>query len=85
MAKTIEAVYENGVFKPLEPVTLPEGQRVQVTLPFLPTPVSQEEAQALLQQTEQLFAGLSEKEIAEVEAIMLERCNSRSPSQGEQP
>jgi predicted DNA-binding antitoxin AbrB/MazE fold protein len=32
MNKTIEAVYENGMFRPLEPVTLPEGEHVQVTL-----------------------------------------------------
>lgn len=33
MGKTIEAIYENGVFKPLEPVSLPEGEHVQVTVP----------------------------------------------------
>lgn len=33
MNKTIEAVYENGVFRPLETVTLPEGAHVQVSLP----------------------------------------------------
>jgi predicted DNA-binding antitoxin AbrB/MazE fold protein len=33
MAKTIEAIYENGVFRPLEAVDLPEGETVQVTLP----------------------------------------------------
>jgi predicted DNA-binding antitoxin AbrB/MazE fold protein len=33
MNKMIEAVYENGVFRPLEPVTLPEGKRVHVTVP----------------------------------------------------
>ena len=27
---TISAVYENGVFKPLDPVSLPEGTRVSV-------------------------------------------------------
>jgi predicted DNA-binding antitoxin AbrB/MazE fold protein len=27
---TIEAVYENGVFRPLQPVALPEGARVAV-------------------------------------------------------
>ena len=26
----IEAVYENGVFRPLQPVPLPEGARVEV-------------------------------------------------------
>ena len=35
MSKMIEAVYENGVFRPLEPVTLPEGEHVQVTMPDL--------------------------------------------------
>lgn len=30
MSQTIEAVYENGVFKPLAPVNLPEGMPVQV-------------------------------------------------------
>jgi predicted DNA-binding antitoxin AbrB/MazE fold protein len=33
MSKTIDAVYENGVFRPLETVTLPEGEHVQVTIP----------------------------------------------------
>jgi predicted DNA-binding antitoxin AbrB/MazE fold protein len=32
MSKTIEAVYENGVFRPLEAVTLPEGEHVRVTV-----------------------------------------------------
>ena len=35
MSRTIEAVYENGVFKPLEAVPLSEGEHVQVTLPEL--------------------------------------------------
>jgi predicted DNA-binding antitoxin AbrB/MazE fold protein len=33
MSKTIEAVYKNGMFLPLEPVILPEGEHVQVTVP----------------------------------------------------
>src|SRR3990170_8930400 len=33
MSKMIEAVYENGVFRPLEPVMLPEGEHVRVSLP----------------------------------------------------
>jgi predicted DNA-binding antitoxin AbrB/MazE fold protein len=33
MNKTIEAVYEKGIFRPLEPVTLPEGEHVQVSVP----------------------------------------------------
>ena len=33
MSRTIEAVYENGVFRPLEAVMLPEGEHVQVAVP----------------------------------------------------
>lgn len=32
MSIQLEAVYENGVFRPLEPVDLPESQRVTVTV-----------------------------------------------------
>ena len=32
MPKVIEAVYENGVFKPLEKVDLPEGVRVRIRI-----------------------------------------------------
>jgi predicted DNA-binding antitoxin AbrB/MazE fold protein len=30
MLETIEAIYENGIFKPLQPVHLPEGTHVQI-------------------------------------------------------
>ena len=36
MSKVIDAVYENGVFRPLEPVLLPEGEYVQVYVPEQP-------------------------------------------------
>jgi len=32
MAKIIEAVYKNGVFKPLEKVDLKEGERVRIRI-----------------------------------------------------
>jgi predicted DNA-binding antitoxin AbrB/MazE fold protein len=32
MGTHVEAVYENGVFRPLQPVHLPEHQRVTVTI-----------------------------------------------------
>jgi predicted DNA-binding antitoxin AbrB/MazE fold protein len=28
--RTIEAIYENGVFRPLDPVSFPEGARVNL-------------------------------------------------------
>lgn len=41
MSRTIEAVYENGVFRPLESVTLPEGEHVQVTVPEISEEIQQ--------------------------------------------
>jgi predicted DNA-binding antitoxin AbrB/MazE fold protein len=35
MSIQFEAVYENGVFRPLQPVTLPERERVTVTVEVL--------------------------------------------------
>ena len=32
MQKTIEVVYENGVFKPLEPVELKEGEKMEIIM-----------------------------------------------------
>jgi len=36
MQKTIEVVYEKGVFKPLEPVELKEGERMALDIKKLP-------------------------------------------------
>ena len=36
MQKTIEVVYENGVFKPLEKVELKEGEKIKVEIKKLP-------------------------------------------------
>ncbi|MDQ3830917.1 MAG: antitoxin family protein [Candidatus Tectomicrobia bacterium] len=36
MSKVINAVYTNGVFRPLEPVVLPEGEPVLVHVPERP-------------------------------------------------
>jgi predicted DNA-binding antitoxin AbrB/MazE fold protein len=46
MSKVIAAVYTNGIFRPLEPVVLPEGEPVQVHVPESP-PSPQERLAAL--------------------------------------
>jgi predicted DNA-binding antitoxin AbrB/MazE fold protein len=46
MSKVIEAVYEKGVFRPLEPVGLPEGAHVQIRVPE-PSPPHPERLAAL--------------------------------------
>jgi predicted DNA-binding antitoxin AbrB/MazE fold protein len=37
MRKTLQAIYENGVLRPLEPLDLPEHQQVAVVVSQLPT------------------------------------------------
>ena len=55
MSKIIEAVCENGVFRPLEPVLLPEGEHVQVRVPEGP-PIQHERLAAL-----EAFEAISEE------------------------
>ena len=38
MVRQVEAVYEQGVLRPIEPLVLPEHQRVQLTLEDQPVP-----------------------------------------------
>ncbi len=83
MSRTIEAVFENGVFKPLQPVKLEDGQRVQVYLPYEPEFGTDADPETKLRQTQELFAGLSEKEASEIERLILDRCSSRGKAGGE--
>lgn len=68
MERTLEAVYHNGVLTPLEPLDLPEDLRVKITIHW---PVRENPDEAL-QAWEQVYAGLSEEEIVEIEQIALE-------------
>ena len=43
MSKRLEAVYENGVLRPLEPLDLREHQRVSVIVSPVPVTSSEEE------------------------------------------
>ena len=40
MARQLEAIYEQGVLRPLEPLTLPEHQRVRLTIDEKASPSS---------------------------------------------
>jgi predicted DNA-binding antitoxin AbrB/MazE fold protein len=69
MDHVLEAVYENGVLKPLESLNLPEHQRVTITiqLPLVENPFQE------LESWHQVYAGLSDSDIAEIESIALDR------------
>lgn len=71
----IEAIYENGRFRPLEPVALEEGQKVSLVVQSVPAKhLSPAE---YVQLAQKVYAGLTDEEIAEIEAIALERCRRR--------
>jgi predicted DNA-binding antitoxin AbrB/MazE fold protein len=76
MTRKVPAVYEKGLLRPLEPLTLSEGQRIIVTIETAEEPLSPDEILALAQQ---VYAGLSEAEITEIEAIALDRSNFMRP------
>lgn len=67
--QTLKAIYENGVFRPLEKPELTEGQSVKITVetttPFTP--------QEMLQLASEVYEGLSETDIDEIEEIALKR------------
>jgi predicted DNA-binding antitoxin AbrB/MazE fold protein len=69
MPQTLEAVFENGAFRLLDSPTVPlvEGQHVRLTVE---TEAALEDVLAL---AEQVYAGLSEEDINDIEHIALDR------------
>jgi len=67
--QTVDAIFENGVFRPLIPasVSIPEGHQVQL---IIRVPESSEEILALAMN---VYAGLTEEEVDEIEQIALDR------------
>ena len=72
MSKVITAVYTNGVFRPLEPVVLPEGEPVQVYVPERPA-TPQERLAAL-----EAFDAMRE-ELTEEQWRVFEEATQRRP------
>jgi len=69
MKQILDAIYENGVFKPSLPPNLPDGQHVRLEIET-PSECSPED---LLELASQVYDGLSNSEIEEIEQIALER------------
>ena len=72
MTQTIEAIYQNGIFKPLSPVSeeIAEGERVEIIVKD--KRLSPDE---MLELAGQVYEGLSEEDIEEIERIALDRSN----------
>jgi len=65
----LDAIYENGVFKPLKSLQLPEHQRVTITIQLPPVENPDEE----LASWQQVYVGLSDSDIREIESIAFDR------------
>lgn len=70
MTQTIEAIYQNGIFKPLNPISeeITEGEKVKLV-------VKKEEVNPIMKLAENFYEGLSEDDIDEIENIALDRSN----------
>jgi len=66
---TIEAVYEQGVFKPLMPPSLMDGQYVKIAVELY----EKKTADDILGLAAQVYEGLSDQDVNDIEAISLNR------------
>jgi predicted DNA-binding antitoxin AbrB/MazE fold protein len=69
MEQVLEVIYRNGAFLPLKPLGLPENQRLKITL-HLP---AEKRAADTLASWQQVYAGLSDTDVTDVEAIARDR------------
>lgn len=69
MKATVEAIFEDGVFKPVERPEIPEGEHVQLTVEMATRP----EHQDPLELAARVYRGLRPEEIEEIERITLDR------------
>lgn len=71
MTKYLNAVYENGTFRPTgdAEITLPDGARVRLTV----EPISQNVEENVLDLAAKVYAGLSDEDVAGIERIAMDR------------
>jgi len=60
MVKSIDAIYEGGILRPLERLDLKESQRLKLTLEVLPSVV--EQTQALIRAKAQVVKDVAEND-----------------------
>jgi predicted DNA-binding antitoxin AbrB/MazE fold protein len=71
MKQFVEAIYEDGVFRPVLPLELPVGERVRVEIDVQP----KVDVAAMLADFQKVYDGFSSKEIDELEKVVLDRSN----------
>jgi predicted DNA-binding antitoxin AbrB/MazE fold protein len=67
--ETLEAIFEHGIFRLVQPPSLPlrDGQRVRLVVE------TEESPDAILALAARVYEGLSPEDIAEIEQIALQR------------
>lgn len=71
MTKTIEAVYEKGVFKPTKQIRLKEHQRVRLIVEDEKVKVPRK----IINLASKVYENLTPKDIKEIELVALDRSN----------
>lgn len=69
MKQVLEAIYEKGIFRPLESPELPEGKKVRLELETS----SDDSPDDVISLAASVYQSLSAQQIAEVETISLNR------------
>ncbi len=71
MTKTIDAIYENGVLRPLEPINIKEHTKVRITLEV--ETERRKKIEEILESARKSYEGLSEEQISVVESARLSK------------
>lgn len=71
MTQTLDAIYEKGVFRPLTKPEIADGQSVKLVVETS----SKLNPEEMLKLAAQVYEGLSEEQINEIEQIAIERGN----------
>ena len=77
MSQTIEAIYKNGVFRPITPVAPEFCDGETVCIQVTESSTEQQRGNPIMKLAENFYEGLSEKDIDEIESIALDRVNFR--------
>ena len=70
MIRDVDAVYEHGVLRPLEPIALTESQRVTLTISGLPKAHSQRDFRVVERARAEIASALTLPMIEEVRAAL---------------
>ena len=74
MTKNLDAIYENGAFRPVSDanITLSDGAIVRLTV----EPIHQDVGQHVLDLAAKVYAGLSDEDVADIERIATDRTSN---------